>query len=73
MVKEILTTDSTEWWFEKKTDLWVNGPGNNKKDKQLCLLYGLCKTDEDQPYHLSAIPCCNTIGNSESIPIPMEY
>ena len=33
MVKEILTTDSTEWWFEKKTDLWVNGPGNNKKDK----------------------------------------
>lgn len=33
MAQEILTTDSTEWWFEKKTDLWVNGPGNNKKDK----------------------------------------
>ena len=33
MVQEILTTDSTEWWFKKKTDLWVNGSGNNKKDK----------------------------------------
>ncbi|MFC1890776.1 HD domain-containing protein [Thermodesulfobacteriota bacterium] len=33
MVQEILTTDSTDWWFEKKTDLWVNGSGNNKKDK----------------------------------------
>jgi putative hydrolase of HD superfamily len=32
MSQEILTTDSTEWWFEKKTDLWVNGTGNNKKD-----------------------------------------
>ncbi len=26
LVKEILQTDSTDWWFEKKTDLWVNGP-----------------------------------------------
>ena len=33
MAQEILTTDSTEWWFEKKTDLWVNGTGTNKKNK----------------------------------------
>lgn len=33
MAEEILTTDSTEWWFEKKSDLWVNVPGNNKKNK----------------------------------------
>jgi len=31
MADEILKTDSTDWWFEKKTDLWVNGPGNNNK------------------------------------------
>lgn len=29
MALEILSTDSTEWWFEKKTDWWVNGPGNH--------------------------------------------
>ena len=29
--QEILETDSTDWWFEKRTDLWVNGPDNNKK------------------------------------------
>lgn len=23
MAQEILETDSTDWWFEKKTDLWV--------------------------------------------------
>jgi putative hydrolase of HD superfamily len=33
MAQEILKTDSTDWWFDKKTDLWVNGPGKNKKDK----------------------------------------
>jgi putative hydrolase of HD superfamily len=33
MAQEILKTDRTEWWFEKKTDLWVNGPENNKKVK----------------------------------------
>jgi putative hydrolases of HD superfamily len=32
MADEILKTDSTDWWFEKKTDLWVNGPGNNHKN-----------------------------------------
>jgi len=29
MAQEILETDSTEWWFEKKTEWWVNGPQNN--------------------------------------------
>jgi putative hydrolase of HD superfamily len=29
MAKEILETDSTEWWFEKNTEWWVNGPQNN--------------------------------------------
>jgi 5'-deoxynucleotidase YfbR-like HD superfamily hydrolase len=33
MAQEILKTDSTDWWFDKKTDLWVNGPGNNQKLK----------------------------------------
>jgi len=31
MAREILATDSTEWWFEKKTDWWVNGPLKNHK------------------------------------------
>jgi len=31
MAQEILRTDSTAWWFEKKRDLWVN---NKKNDKQ---------------------------------------
>ncbi len=25
MVEEILNCDSSDWWFEKKTDWWVNG------------------------------------------------
>ena len=33
MAKEILTTHSTDWWFDKKTDWWVNGPGNQNKRK----------------------------------------
>ena len=28
MAKEILTTNSSDWWFDKKTDWWVNGPDN---------------------------------------------
>ncbi len=31
MAQEILNTDSTEWWFEKKTEWWVNGPANDQK------------------------------------------
>ena len=30
MAQEILETDSTEWWFEKKTEWWVNGPQNHQ-------------------------------------------
>jgi len=33
MAQAILKTDSTDWWFDKRTDLWVNGPENNKKFK----------------------------------------
>ncbi|MBN2419074.1 MAG: HD domain-containing protein [Deltaproteobacteria bacterium] len=33
MVEEILKTDHTEWWFDKRTELWVNGSGNNKDSK----------------------------------------
>ena len=31
MVDQILQTDHTEWWFDKKIDLWVNGSENNNK------------------------------------------
>lgn len=31
MAEEILKTDSTDWWFDKKTNWWVNGPENNRK------------------------------------------
>ena len=34
MALEILRTDRTEWWFEKKTDWWVNGPENGHKFKE---------------------------------------
>ena len=33
MAQEILKTDSTDWWFEKKTELWVNNSENHKKIK----------------------------------------
>jgi putative hydrolase of HD superfamily len=33
MAQEILETDSTDWWFEKKTELWVNHSENHKKSK----------------------------------------
>jgi putative hydrolase of HD superfamily len=29
---EILNTDSTDWWFEKKTELWVNGSQGTKRN-----------------------------------------
>lgn len=31
MAGETMRTDSSEWWFEKRRELWVNGPGNAKK------------------------------------------
>lgn len=33
MARDILCTDSTDWWFDKKTD-WVNGPSNEHKDEE---------------------------------------
>ena len=33
MAQEILITHSTEWWFDKKTDWWVNGQGNQQERK----------------------------------------
>jgi putative hydrolase of HD superfamily len=30
IAREILTTDSADWWFDKDTD-WVNGPANDEK------------------------------------------
>jgi putative hydrolase of HD superfamily len=29
LAEEILKTDHTEWWFDKRIDLWVNGTKNN--------------------------------------------
>ena len=30
LAQEILTTDRAEWWFDKQTDWWVNGPNNQR-------------------------------------------
>lgn len=30
MAKEVMNTKYTDWWFEKKTEWWVNDPGNDK-------------------------------------------
>lgn len=34
LAEEILETDSTDWWFEKKTDWWVNGPKNHSNSQK---------------------------------------
>jgi len=34
MAQEILKTDSTEWWFTKKIELWVHGTDDNKKPNE---------------------------------------
>lgn len=34
MARQILDTDSTDWWFEKNDALWVNGPGNGPNPKK---------------------------------------
>ena len=31
LVEKILQTDHTEWWFDKRIDLWVNGSDKNIK------------------------------------------
>jgi 5'-deoxynucleotidase YfbR-like HD superfamily hydrolase len=30
LAREILETDRCDWWFEKKTDWWINGPQNHQ-------------------------------------------
>jgi putative hydrolase of HD superfamily len=32
LAREIQTRHSTDWWFEKKTDWWVNGPETRQGD-----------------------------------------
>jgi putative hydrolase of HD superfamily len=32
MAREIMETHCTDWWFDKKTDWWVNGPSNSPKE-----------------------------------------
>ena len=34
MAQEILKTDSTEWWFDKRTDFWVNKLENTQNIKK---------------------------------------
>lgn len=31
MAEKIMDSHSTDWWFDKKTDWWVNGPENQQK------------------------------------------
>lgn len=33
MAERILETDSTEWWFEKRSDLWINSFPNQEEEK----------------------------------------
>ena len=33
MAKDILDTDSTEWWFEKRTELWVNAISGKQREE----------------------------------------
>ena len=34
MAREIMKTDSTEWWFEKRTELWVNNSEDSPKTEK---------------------------------------
>lgn len=31
LARQVLATDSAAWWFDKKTDWWVNGPENQRE------------------------------------------
>jgi len=33
IAEKILAAHSSDWWFDKKTDWWVNGPGNQNQGK----------------------------------------
>jgi len=30
LADEIVTTDSSDWWFKKKEELWINEPNEHK-------------------------------------------
>jgi putative hydrolase of HD superfamily len=32
LAEEAMNTTYTDWWFEKKSDWWINGPGDNKNN-----------------------------------------
>jgi putative hydrolase of HD superfamily len=32
LAEEAMHTTYTDWWFEKKSDWWINGPGDNKNN-----------------------------------------
>lgn len=32
LAQEVMNTTYTDWWFEKKSDWWVNGPGDHKNN-----------------------------------------
>ncbi len=34
LAKEVMNTKFSDWWFEKKTEWWVNGPANDKKEHE---------------------------------------
>jgi putative hydrolase of HD superfamily len=34
LAKEVKNIKFTDWWFEKKTEWWVNGPANDKKEHE---------------------------------------
>jgi putative hydrolase of HD superfamily len=33
LADEITSTDSSDWWFEKNEELWVNGPETSSENK----------------------------------------
>ncbi len=35
MAEDILDTDSTDWWFEKRTELWVNALSKEQDDREV--------------------------------------
>lgn len=34
LADEIIKTDSSDWWFQKKEELWVNGPERGNRNRQ---------------------------------------
>jgi putative hydrolase of HD superfamily len=34
LAKEVMNTKFSDWWFEKKTEWWVNGPANDQNEPE---------------------------------------